>query len=258
MSNSIDPLGYDHTDTPAGLAQTQPPGQPASGVATAPSDIAPYVVPMVTYVALSSLEGYLPTALGQPSSTWYPPAYAGKLLIVALLAWHYRATWNDFRPLPSLGKIILGILTGILVWGAWIGLDGRYPALPLLGTRSAFDPQKLAPLARWAFIALRLLGLVVVVPVFEELFWRSFLMRWLIDSEFLRVPIGKVTPMAAAVTSVLFALVHPEWLPALLTGALWAWLLWCTRSLSVCAISHAVANLALGVYVITTHDWKFW
>ncbi len=67
-----------------------------------------------------------------------------------------------------------------------------------------------------------------------------------------------MTPLAAGVTSVLFALAHPEWLPALLTGLLWAWLLWQTRSLSTCLISHAVANLALGIYVITTGDWKYW
>ena len=42
------------------------------------------------------------------------------------------------------------------------------------------------------------------MPVFEELFWRSFLMRWMIDNDFLKVPIGKVTPLAAAVTSILF------------------------------------------------------
>jgi CAAX prenyl protease-like protein len=126
------------------------------------------------------------------------------------------------------------------------------------GSRSAFDPLTLDPIARWGFMGARLLGLVLVVPLIEELFWRSFLMRWLIDNDFWKVPIGKVTPMAAAVTSVLFALAHPEWLPAVLTGALWAWLLWWTKSLSACAVSHATANLALGLYVIVTHDWKFW
>ena len=60
------------------------------------------------------------------------------------------------------------------------------------------------------------------------------------------------------VTSVAFALVHPEWLPAVLTGALWAWLLWQTRSLTACLVSHATANLALGIYVIATGDWKYW
>ena len=64
--------------------------------------------------------------------------------------------------------------------------------------------------------------------------------------------------MSATVTSVLFALAHPEWLPALLTGLLWAWLLHQTRSLTACVISHVVANLALGIYVIQYGAWKFW
>jgi uncharacterized protein len=72
------------------------------------------------------------------------------------------------------------------------------------------------------------------------------------------VPIGKVTPLAAAVTSVAFGLAHPEWLPGLITGLAWAWLVWRTKSLSACVVSHAVANLALGLYVIATGDWKYW
>ena len=101
--------------------------------------------------------------------------------------------------------------------------------------------------------------IVALVPLIEELFWRSFLIRWLIDpDDFQRVPIGRMTPFAAGGTAVLFALAHPEWLPALITGLLWAWLLWQTKSLSACLISHAVANLALGIYVMATGDWKYW
>jgi uncharacterized protein len=225
---------------------------------TTSADVIPYVAPIFAYVGLTALEGYVPQLVGRPSSAWYPIAYGTKLLLVALLAWHYRATWIDFRPAPSLGKIALGVLTGLFVCAAWVGLDGLYPTFTFLGSRSAFDPLALSATARWAFIAVRLLGLVVLVPVIEELFWRSFLMRWVIDNDFLKVPIGKVTPMATAVTSVLFALAHPEWLPAALTGVLWAWLLWSTRSLAACVISHMAANLALGIYVIVTNDWKFW
>ena len=67
-----------------------------------------------------------------------------------------------------------------------------------------------------------------------------------------------MTAPAAAITSVMFALAHPEWLPALFTGFVWAWLLWQTRSLAACAVSHATANLALGLYVVATGDWKYW
>ena len=227
---------------------------------TVPPDILPYLVPMFAYVALGGLEGYLPQVDKQPSAFWYPLAYAARVVFVGLLAWWYRSTWRDFRPFPGAGSLSLAILTGLLVTGLWVGLDGIYPALPFASSqRVGFDPTRLAPGPRWGFLLVRMLRLVALVPVIEELFWRSFLIRWLIDpDDFQRVLIGQVTPLAAGVTSVLFALAHPEWLPALLTGLLWAWLLWQTKSLSACLVSHAVANLALGIYVIATGDWKYW
>ncbi len=231
----------------------------ADGSNAGGSDLLPYAVPMFAYVGLSALEGYLPQAGGRPVPSWYAIAYAFKVVITAALAWRYRSTWRDFLPAPSFATLGLSALLGLLVWLLWIGLDGLYPVFRFLGgTRVAFDPREMAPLARWAFIGVRLLGLVVLVPLIEELFWRSFLLRWLIDPEFSNVPVGRVTPVAAVVTSVLFALVHPEWLPALLTGLLWAGLLWQTKSLSACAVSHATANLALGVYVIAMGEWKYW
>lgn len=219
----------------------------------------PYVIPMFGYLAMTTAEGYLPAgADGHPSHVWYPLGYTAKVAITAALMWACRSTWRDLSPFPGPKAVALAVVLGLLVIVAWVGLDGYYPTFALTGTRSAFDPNVLPTAGRWAFVAVRLLGLVVLVPVFEELFWRSFLVRWLIDDDFTRVPIGRVTPLAAVVTSVIFGVVHPEWLPGVLTGFAWAWLLWHTRSVTACVISHATANLALGLYVLATGDWKFW
>ena len=259
MNPDREPAGV-KCDTPRPENSEREPSTPAADAkgATGRSDIVPYMAPMIAYVALGALEPYLPSNDGQPSPVWYPLAYTARIVIVALMAWRYRATWSDFRPWPSAAATVLAVLIGVIVWGLWIGLDGHYPALPFLGTRVAFDLGVMSPAARWAFVGARMVGLVVIVPLIEELFWRSFLIRWLIDQEFEKVPIGRITPLAAVVTSVAFALVHPEWLPALLTGALWIWLLWSTRSLGACLVSHATANLALGLYVIAAGDWKYW
>jgi CAAX prenyl protease-like protein len=218
-----------------------------------------YVIPMAAFLALTSVEGMLPRgADGGPSPLWYPLAYTLKVAIVAGLAWACRSAWRDLAPRPGPGVLALAIALGLAVAFLWVGLDGRYPIPKFLGTRTGFDPNVLPPAARWAFLAVRFAGLVALVPLIEELFWRSFLMRWVINPEFTQVPIGRVTPAAGAVTSGLFALAHPEWLPALLTGLAWAWLVWRTKSLSACVASHAAANLALGLYVVATGDWKFW
>lgn len=220
----------------------------------------PYVVPLAGFLALTALEGYLPTGPGgAPSPTWYPIGYALKVAAVAALLWHCRVILGDLRPWPRPGALALAALVGLAVTAAWVGLDGWYPSIPLLGgKRTEFDPMTLPAGARFGFVAVRMLGLVVLVPLIEELFYRSFLMRWVIDPVYTRVPIGRVTPLALAVTTGVFACSHPEWLPALLTGLAWGGLVGRTKSVSACVVSHAVANLALGVYVIARHAWRFW
>jgi CAAX prenyl protease-like protein len=245
--------GVDPGPGPGGVeAPTPPRGEEAP--------VWPYVVPLGGFLALTALEGSLPTAPGgAPSPLWYPLVYAAKLVAVSALLWVCRGIFRDLRPRPSPAGLALAVGLGLLVTAAWVGLDGRYPAIPFLqGRRSEFDPTVLPPVARVAFITVRMLGLVVVVPLIEELFYRSFLMRWVVDPDISRVPIGRVTPAGLAVSSVVFALSHPEWLPALLTGLAWGWLVGRTRSVSACVLSHATANLALGVYVLANHAWRFW
>jgi len=219
---------------------------------SAPREMLPYVAPMLAFLVLTSLEGYL------PGQGWYPPAYAAKVLVVAIVAWCCRSTWSDLRPVPPATSLVLATMVGLIVFVLWVRLEGWYPEIGLLGKRTGFDPSPLPAGWKWPFVAIRFTGLVLLVPLIEELFWRSFLIRWLVGPDFWKVPIGRVTPMAAGLTSAVFALSHPEWLPALLTGLLWAWLLWQTKSVSACVLSHAVANLALGLHVVATGDWKYW
>lgn len=236
---------------------SSPASEPAADVAEPP--IWPYLLPLAGFLALTTLEGYLPTAAdGAPSPVYYPLAYTLKIVVVSALLWVCRSTFRDLIPWPSLSQAGLAVGLGLLVTAGWVGLDGRYPDLPWLGKRTAFDPATLGPMARAGFLTIRFLGLVVIVPPIEELFYRSFLMRWIIDPNYTRVPIGKVTPLALAVTSGVFAFSHPEWLVALLTGLAWGWLVKRTHSVSACVLSHATANLALGIYVLTQQAWRFW
>jgi CAAX prenyl protease-like protein len=212
---------------------------------------------MAAFLLLTAAEGYVPKAGSQPHPTWYPVAYAAKIAIVAAVAFACRSTWRDLRPRPRPVAWLASVGIGLLVTALWVGLDPFYPRFGALGTRAAFDPGTLPTATRGLFLASRFFGLVLVVPLIEELFWRSFLLRWIINPDFSQVPIGRVTPMAAAATSALFALAHPEWLPALLTGLLWAGLLAWSKSLSACVVSHATANLGLGLYVLATGEWKY-
>ena len=218
---------------------------------------APYVSPMAAYLLLTQAETMIPD---DRQAQWYPIAYAVKVFVVLGLVLAGRSALRDLRKRPGVVGWAIAVVLGLLVAAVWVGLDGWYPVLPFLGgAREGFDPAVLGPSARAGFLAVRFFGLVALVPVFEELFWRSFLMRVVEDpDDFRRVPIGRVTAWSAAITSIGFMLAHPEWLPALLTGLGWAWLLRKTGSVSACVASHVVANLALGIYVVSTGSWQFW
>jgi CAAX prenyl protease-like protein len=223
----------------------------------------PYVAPFGAFLVLSTFEQDLGRLLGASSNAAYPLGYLVKISAVAVIAWCCQSTWKDLRPWPGPAWLAISVALGLVVAGLWMGLDGYYPRFAWLGTRAGFNPAEIGNQTRppfltsGLFLAARFFGLVLVVPLIEELFWRSFLMRWLIDPDFEKVPVGEVTPIAAGVTSVLFASAHPEWLPALLTGLIWAGLLWKTKSVGACFVSHVTANLALGLYVLSTGRWEF-
>jgi hypothetical protein len=100
---------------------------------------------------------------------------------------------------------------------------------------------------------------VLVVPIAEELFWRGWLMRWLINNDFRKIPLGAYTPLAFWVTAVLFGSEHgPYWDVGLLTGVIYN--LWMIRSKSLadCILMHGVTNGLLSIYVIIYSQWQYW
>jgi CAAX prenyl protease-like protein len=213
---------------------------------------------MGVFLILTAAEGLLPKTGGQVAPTAYAVAYAAKAILVTAVVWLFRSTWRDLRPAPSPAILAVAVALGVVVAALWVGLDGRIPPLPFTEKRASFDPGRLPGTLRALFIGVRFYGLVLLVPLFEELFWRSFVVRWIVSPDFQSVPIGKVTWLAAAVTSALFALAHPEWLPALITGFLWVGLLRWSRSVAACFVSHVVANLALGIWILVRGAWHLW
>jgi CAAX prenyl protease-like protein len=113
----------------------------------------------------------------------------------------------------------------------------------------------LAPVVLWT----RILRAVVLVPIIEELFWRAWLMRWLISPRFEQIKLGAYAPMAFWVTAILFASEHgPYWDVGLITGVIYNWWMVRTRSLGDCILVHAVTNACLCGYVVATKHWEYW
>jgi len=208
-----------------------------------------YSAPMVTFGAFTALETWVPVA-------YYPLVYILKVLAVTASLMVWSGPLRDIRPRWSL--VIPSALTGLVVIAAWLVLD-KAVAYPHLGNRVGFDPTSMQTTGgRLAFLAVRLYGLVLLVPVMEELFWRSFLLRYLSSGNFLAVPIGRFSVQALMVMVALSALSHTEWLVAALASIIFAAWLYRSRSLFAAVVAHATANAALGAYILQAHDWKYW
>ena len=100
---------------------------------------------------------------------------------------------------------------------------------------------------------------VVAIPILEELFWRGFLMRWLVNRDFSSVPLGKWSLEAFLIVAVLFASEHgPYWDVGLLTGMVYnAWMIR-TRNLWDCILAHSATNACLAAFVIGWNQWHYW
>jgi len=168
----------------------------------------------------------------------------------------YRAPLAEIR--VRAGLIAPSVAIGLLLCVAWIAIDRLVP-YPHLGSRTAFDPTSLKGTGWWApFLATRFYGLVVMVPVMEEIFWRSFLLRYLTKPDFRQLPMGTFSTTALWVMVAGFALSHPEWLVAAIASLVFAFWLRRTGSLFAAIVTHATTNAALGAYVLATGAWQYW
>ena len=208
-------------------------------------------------LALISFVQWLAPAEGAPlwlaePMYWIYPLQA--VLCGLLLAWFWKAyDWG------ARWHWVTGSLAGLVVLAIWISPQWIFGAAP---RTEGFDPHTFSDSAGlwWATVSLRLLRLVVVVPLLEEIFWRGFLMRYLINEDFKKVPFGSFSWFSFGVVTVMFGLAHagPDFVPALLAGAIYNVVAIRTRSLACCVIAHAVTNLGLGIYIMQTGQWGFW
>ena len=169
--------------------------------------------------------------------------------------------WREYGELvaqtwPSLPEIALGTGVGLVVFVLWVQLD--LPWMTIGSPSASFLPLDQAGALIWPLVIVRWIGAALIVPVMEELFWRSFLMRWIQNPQFESVVPRQVALKAVVLSTFVFVLAHTLWLAAIIAGLAYAWLYVRTGKLWVPIIAHAVTNGALGVWVVMTGNWAFW
>lgn len=206
----------------------------------------------------------------------YPIAYAGVIVAMGVALWLCRAALRQWPLRVSPLAIVVGVV-GVVLWIACshLGVEARLIdavggpeslGATLLGfigfgaERAAFNPyERIAnPINLYAFIAVRFIGLAVLVPIAEELMLRGWLMRTVVSSDFSRVAFGTVTALSVVVGTAFPMLTHGEKLAALVWFTLVTWLMVRTKNFWDCVAAHMVTNFLLGVWVLWREDWALW
>lgn len=213
-----------------------------------------YIAPFGIFLAFLALDRAVPWG-----AEWLYPI---RVIVVTALLLVSSEQVLDFRVRNAFGSILLGAA----VFAIWIAPDLLWPGYrshwlftnSMLGEVKSSVPS--AARSNLLFLIFRSIGCVLLVPVIEELFWRGWLARWIIDGDdFRRLPLGAYTPLSFWVGSLLFASEHgPFWDVGLIAGVAYNWWMIRTKSLANCILTHAVTNGCLTVYILMTGQWQYW
>lgn len=208
----------------------------------------PWVAPFVVFVALMA-GADLALRAGIDARTWYAVRTAATALTLAAV---WRACAELRRP-PGLAGGIAAVGVGAAVLGLWLLLDQDWATL---GVPSA-SPFAAADTRSWQFVA-RVAGAVLVAPLAEELFFRGFLMRWLVNPQVTAVDPRRVPLRAVFIQAALFATIHSMIVAGFVAGLAYGWLYRRTGSLWACVLAHALTNALLAAWVVTRDAWHLW
>lgn len=189
----------------------------------------------------------------------------GVIFLAAVIA----AVWR-YVPDLHIDKLWIryplgAMVIGVGVFGIWIAPDVLIPGYRhhvwfenwLFGkfTPGLTEAARAHPAVIW----LRAARAIVFTPFAEELFWRAWLMRWIVRDDFMTIPLGAYSPSAFWIVALLFGVEHgPQWDVGIITGVVYNWWMVRSRSLGDCILVHALTNACLSAYVIATAQWEYW
>ena len=240
--------------------------------------------PFVAYMLFIALDQGLRSLIAKGalpfSETSLLYLYPVKTVVVTITLVYFVRSYDElkFSDWKNLPATFASCVVGVLVFVLWINMAWTTQDAALflqsLGTKlgvalpwhpqtqtvaAGYEPYKVQePAVRNFLIISRLVGASIIVPIMEELFWRSFLLRYLINNEFTRVAVGTFTWGSFLAITLLFGLEHDFLFAGMMAGIAYNLLAVYTRSIAQCVLSHGITNFILGIYVLNSGKWQFW
>lgn len=219
------------------------------------------IVPFIIFVLLTAAQG----EFGPDSAYWF---YFAKTLVGLGMIMALRPLIAEMRWAFSWQAVVVGV--GI--FAVWVGITGEWATQSTLWVKlglthaskipsPAWNPNEQfgnGSVLAWFFIAVRILGSTFIVPPIEEVFYRSFIYRYIAKHDFMAVPMNRFFPLPFLATACVFGLAHNEWIAGILCGAAYQWLVIRKGQLGEAMTAHAITNFLLGVWVVWKGAWNFW
>jgi CAAX prenyl protease-like protein len=207
--------------------------------------IGAYLVPFLAILAASFLS--------KAASGHFEWLYPLRFLAAAIAILHY---------MPELKQINwrfgwLAPVTGAVIFVVWL--------IPSFWGHSAEPSQlgeglaALSPAARWFWIVIRGAAAVITVPIAEELAFRGYLARRVVNREFESVPFSAVTTLSIGLSAAAFGLMHGrQWIVGTLAGLAYAGVMKRAGRLGDAIVAHVTTNFLLTIWVLSRGDWSQW
>ena len=219
------------------------------------------VAPFVVFLLLTTGQ----TLFGESARFWF---YIAKTMVGAWMIWVIWPVVQEMRWQFSWEAVVIGVG----VFAIWVGADPFVPKQQELWVKLGFSKASRAsstawnPFAvfgdgsslAWFFVVMRIVGSSVVVPPVEEIFYRSFLYRWIAKPDFQSVPLGQFLWRPFIISALVFGFAHNEWLAGILCAAAYQGLVCWKKRLGDAITAHAITNLLLGIWVVWKGAWHFW
>lgn len=203
-----------------------------------------YLGPFVAITATAMLTGAF--------SAGFDWLYPLRIFATGAVLWVFRKRYTTLTWTWSWPALAIGFVTFVV----WLAL------IPAGMNRNDGWPAALqsVPLY-WAAIWLlfRVVGYVVIAPLAEELAFRGFLARRIVQSDFQNVPLGMFSWSSFLISSALFGAFHGGmWLAGTLAGMSFALALYHRRALGDAVQAHAITNGLIALYAFATGHWSVW
>jgi CAAX prenyl protease-like protein len=204
-----------------------------------------YVAPFLAILAASFIS--------KAASGTFEWLYPLRFVTAAVALWHFR---------PELAKLDwrcgwIAPLAGAAVFAAWVAPSWwlHQPASSSLGGALAALPL----LARVTWIAFRVTAAVITVPIAEELAFRGYLARRLMEKDFDELLFFRLTIVPVVLLSLAFGLMHGRrWMVGTIAGLAYALVLRWRGRMGDAVVAHATSNLLLAAWVLSCGDWAQW